>query len=185
MPDCSFLAAVRAATSVMLAALETTGRRLRSAAPRSMASMRVRSSLESATGSTSTRASGVARRLRRGPEVARRRGSVEDELENRYVFVWASQATGDWDRTLDEAVAMDPLFREGGLLSSHLVHFTWERASRTLVLVERGRAPEAAESWSGSRGRWPPVSRPPLPASASRPRPLAWHWETRTGRWTS
>ncbi len=91
-----------------------------------------------------------------GLELARRRGSVEDEVENRYVFVWASQATGDWDRTLDEAVAMDPLFREGGLLSSHLVHFTWERASRTLVLVERGRAPEAAELVEWLEGQMAP-----------------------------
>jgi class 3 adenylate cyclase/tetratricopeptide (TPR) repeat protein len=80
-----------------------------------------------------------------GLDLARRRGAVDDELENRYIVVCASQATGDWDRALDEATAMDPLFQEDGLFSSNLVEFMWERVSRTLVLVERGRAPEAVE----------------------------------------
>ena len=80
-----------------------------------------------------------------GLNLARRRGAVYDEVENRYVIVWASQAMGDWDRVLDEAVAMDPLLQVGGLLSSYLVQLMWVRMSRTLVLVERGRASEAAE----------------------------------------
>jgi PIN domain nuclease of toxin-antitoxin system len=76
-----------------------------------------------------------------GLDVARRRGAVDLETDLRAVAVWASQATGDWDKVLDEAVALDPLFvssQASWILSA-------VRLFRTLVLVERGRAPEAAK----------------------------------------
>ena len=77
---------------------------------------------------------------------ARRRGSVDWEAENRSMIVIWSQATGDWDRVLDEAVALDAL-PEGQL--SAMNPFSWnltaECVVKTLVLVDRGRAQEAAE----------------------------------------
>ena len=76
-----------------------------------------------------------------GLDVARRRGAVDLETDLRAVTVWASHATGDWDKVLDEAVALDPLFvssQASWILSA-------VRLFRTLVLVERGRAPEAAQ----------------------------------------
>ena len=76
-----------------------------------------------------------------GLDFARRRGAVDLETDLRAVLVWASHATGDWDRVLDEAVAIDPLLESA-----------WEsynlgavRGCRTMVLVERGRAQEAAK----------------------------------------
>jgi class 3 adenylate cyclase/tetratricopeptide (TPR) repeat protein len=76
-----------------------------------------------------------------GLDFARRRGAVELETDLRVVVVWASQATGDWDRVLDEAVAIDPLL-ESALESYNL---SAVRGCRTIVLVERGRALEAAK----------------------------------------
>ena len=76
-----------------------------------------------------------------GLDVARRRGAVDLELDLRTVFVWASQAAGDWDRVLDEAVAIDPMFES--------ISFSWNlsavRLFRTLILTERGRSREAAK----------------------------------------
>jgi tetratricopeptide (TPR) repeat protein len=76
-----------------------------------------------------------------GLDFARRRGAVDLETDLRTVIVWASHAAGDWDEVLDEAVAIDPLLErhwDSWALSA-------ERLFRTLVLVERGRAQEAAK----------------------------------------
>ena len=81
-----------------------------------------------------------------GVEYARRRGSIGAEAVNRTMIVMWSEATGDWDRVLDAAVAMDAL-PEGARLSS-VKSSSWdliaECVTRTLVLVDRGCAEEAA-----------------------------------------
>jgi tetratricopeptide (TPR) repeat protein len=76
-----------------------------------------------------------------GLDVARRRGAVYLETDLRAVTVWASHATGEWDRVLDETAALDPLFErsQASWILSAL------RLFRTLVLVERGRASETVE----------------------------------------
>jgi class 3 adenylate cyclase/tetratricopeptide (TPR) repeat protein len=82
-----------------------------------------------------------------GVEYARRRGSIGAEAVNRTMIVMWSEATGDWDRVLDVAVAMDAL-PEGARLSS-VKSSSWdliaECVTRTLVLVDRGRAQEATK----------------------------------------
>jgi len=80
-----------------------------------------------------------------GAVFARRRGAVDTEAENQGVIVWASQGAGDWDRVLDEAVALEPLFDAGGPLSSYWIHRDYVRLFRTLVLVERGRVSETVK----------------------------------------
>ena len=77
-----------------------------------------------------------------GLDIARRRGAVDLEAELRTVTVWASQAAGEWDRVLDEAVAIERLVESYWGASFNL---SAVRIMRTLVLVERGRAPETAE----------------------------------------
>jgi len=74
-----------------------------------------------------------------GLDFAQRRGARGDEADFRLVVVWASQATGDWDDTLDEAAAIDPLFVD----HQERWNITANRLYRTLVLVERGLAREA------------------------------------------
>ena len=82
-----------------------------------------------------------------GVEYARRRGSIGAEAVNRTMIVMWSEAAGDWDRVLDVAVTMDAL-PEGVRLSS-VKSSSWdliaECVTRTLVLVDRGRAEEAAK----------------------------------------
>ena len=75
-----------------------------------------------------------------GLEVARRRGSVDLEIDLRAVTVWACHAAGPWDRVLDETAALDPLFERSQ--ASWILSAV--RQFRTLVLVETGRASEAA-----------------------------------------
>jgi class 3 adenylate cyclase len=79
-----------------------------------------------------------------GVELARRRGSIGAEAVNRTMLVMWSEATGDWDKVLDVAVQEDAL-PEGVRLSpvkSASWDFIAECVTRTLVLVDRGRADE-------------------------------------------
>ncbi len=76
-----------------------------------------------------------------GLAFARRRGAVDSEIQMRTSIGWACESVGDWDRVLDEAAELKPLIDAAG----DWWHRIYVRLFPLLVLVERGRAAEAAD----------------------------------------
>jgi class 3 adenylate cyclase/tetratricopeptide (TPR) repeat protein len=89
-----------------------------------------------------------------GVDIARRRGSVPQQIENRVVVFWAGAAAGKWDAVLEEAEALDPLLEAGVGIEVQFWSVDVQRAFWTYVLVERGRAQEAVSlvEWLEERG---------------------------------
>ena len=79
--------------------------------------------------------------LMEGLEIAGRRGALRDELDYRMAMVWACEGAGEWDRVLDDAVAVEPLLESAGMVWALGI----VRLCRTHVLVWRGRTDEAVE----------------------------------------
>ncbi len=71
---------------------------------------------------------------------ARRRGAIDDETYLRTTILWACESAGEWDRVLDEAVALEPLVEAAGDAWPR----SYVRLFPSLVLVDTGRAAEAA-----------------------------------------